>query len=273
MSTTPAARSASPQSLMSEEARPSYVADIRSEYARIAAAHARGEENKQRLSLAAARANALKLNWSGNYVPPQPSFLGTKVLADYPLAELVPYIDWTPFFPTWELVGKYPAILDDAKVGEAARALFDDAQAMLHKIVAGALVPRRGRGRLLAGECRRRRHPRVRRRGAREADRGAAHAAPAARAARGPRQRGARRFRRAARERARRLCRRLHGHRRHRRGRDRRALQARQRRLFGDHGQGARRPPGRSLRRAAAPARAQGVLGLCAGRDAAATPS
>jgi 5-methyltetrahydrofolate--homocysteine methyltransferase len=122
------------QSLMSKEARPGYYADIRSEYARIAAAHARGEENKQRLSLKAARANALKLNWSGNEVPQRPAFIGTKVLADYSIAELVPYIDWTPFFATWELTGKYPAILDDATVGPAARALFDDAQAMLRKI-------------------------------------------------------------------------------------------------------------------------------------------
>jgi 5-methyltetrahydrofolate--homocysteine methyltransferase len=134
------------QSLMSQEARPGYIADIRSEYARIAAAHARGEQNKQRLSLKAARANALKLNWSGNEVPPRPAFMGTKVLADYSIAELVPYIDWTPFFTTWELVGKYPAILDDATVGEAARSLFDDAQAMLRKIAderwfrAGAVV-------------------------------------------------------------------------------------------------------------------------------------
>jgi 5-methyltetrahydrofolate--homocysteine methyltransferase len=119
---------------MSKEARPGYIADIRNEYARIAAAHARGEENKQRLSLERARANALKLNWSGNELPPRPSFLGTKVLADYSIAELVPFIDWTPFFATWELVGKYPAILDDATVGEAARTLFDDAQAMLRKI-------------------------------------------------------------------------------------------------------------------------------------------
>jgi 5-methyltetrahydrofolate--homocysteine methyltransferase len=122
------------QSLMSKEARGGYIADIRNEYARIAAAHARGEENKQRLSLERARANALKLNWSGNELPPRPTFLGTKVLAEYSIAELVPFIDWTPFFATWELVGKYPAILDDATVGEAARTLFDDAQAMLKKI-------------------------------------------------------------------------------------------------------------------------------------------
>src|SRR6185369_7247513 len=109
---------------------------LRGEYAKIAAAHARAQEDKQRLSLAAARGNALKLDWSGAYVPPKPSFLGSKVLTDYPIAELIPYIDWTPFFQTWELAGKFPAILDDAKVGEAARSLYDDARAMLDKIVA-----------------------------------------------------------------------------------------------------------------------------------------
>ena len=109
---------------------------------------------------------------------------------------------------------------------------------------------------------------RLRRRGAQQADRDAAHAAPAARAPRRPRQCRARRFRRAARQRARRLYRRLRGHRRHRRGNRGRALQARQRRLFRDHGQGARRPARRSARRAHASARAPGILGLCARRDA-----
>jgi 5-methyltetrahydrofolate--homocysteine methyltransferase len=123
------------QSLMSAQARPGYIADIRAEYVRIAAAHARGEEKKQRLSLKDARANALKLNWSGNYLPPKPGFLGTKVLDDYPLTDLVPVIDWSPFFATWELTGKYPAILSDAVVGPAARSLFEDAQTMLRRIV------------------------------------------------------------------------------------------------------------------------------------------
>src|SRR4051812_11084865 len=123
------------QSLMSAQGRPKYVADIRSEYARIAAAHARSEEAKHRLSLKDARANALKLNWSGNYVPPKPRFLGTRTFENYSIAELVEFIDWSPFFATWELAGKYPAILDDAKVGEAARSLFADAQGMLRRMV------------------------------------------------------------------------------------------------------------------------------------------
>ncbi len=123
-------------SLLSRDARERYVSDVRAEYARIAAAHARGEENKQRLPLADARANALKLNWSGNYVPPVPRLLGARTLSDNSIAELVDYIDWSPFFATWELNGKYPAILQDAIVGEAARSLFADAQAMLKKMIA-----------------------------------------------------------------------------------------------------------------------------------------
>jgi len=123
-------------SLLSRDARDRYIGDVRTEYARIAAAHARSEETKQRLSLVDARTNALKLNWSGSYVPPVPRSLGTRKLADVPLAELIDCIDWSPFFATWELTGKYPAILDDATVGEAARGLFADAQEMLKRIVA-----------------------------------------------------------------------------------------------------------------------------------------
>jgi 5-methyltetrahydrofolate--homocysteine methyltransferase len=123
-------------SLLGRETRQRVVTEIRAEYARIAAAHARGEATKQRLSLADARVNALKLNWSGNYVPPAPHLIGTHRLPDIPISELVGYIDWTPFFATWELNGKFPAIFDDAKVGEAARSLYADAQEMLGRIAA-----------------------------------------------------------------------------------------------------------------------------------------
>src|SRR5579885_1070300 len=122
-------------SLLSRETRERAISDVRAEYARIAAAHARGEESKQRLSLADARANALKLNWSGNYRPPAPRLLGSRTLTDVPIAELADYIDWSPFFATWELAGKNPAILNDPTVGEAARGLFADAQAMLRKMI------------------------------------------------------------------------------------------------------------------------------------------
>jgi 5-methyltetrahydrofolate--homocysteine methyltransferase len=123
-------------SLLSAETRARPVEAVRAEYARIVAAHARGDETKRRLSLAEARRNALKLDWSGKYRPPVPRLLGTHRLADTPIDELVGFIDWTPFFATWELKGKYPAILDDGKVGEAARSLFADAQEMLRRIVA-----------------------------------------------------------------------------------------------------------------------------------------
>ncbi len=122
--------------LLSREASRRTITDIRAEYARIAAAHARGEENKRRLSLADARKNALKLNWSGSYIPPVPRLLGTRSLDEIPISELVDYIDWSPFFATWELAGKYPAILDDETVGEAARNLFADAQQMLQRMTA-----------------------------------------------------------------------------------------------------------------------------------------
>ena len=98
--------------------------------------HLRAQEEKTRLPLNQARGNALKLDWSGAYVPPKPSFIGTKTFVDYQIAELVDFIDWSPFFQTWELNGKFPAILDDAKFGPAARSLYDDARAMLDRIVA-----------------------------------------------------------------------------------------------------------------------------------------
>jgi 5-methyltetrahydrofolate--homocysteine methyltransferase len=123
-------------SLLSREMHQRTVTEIRAEYARIAAAHARGEATKQRLSLADARVNALKLNWSGNYVPPPPRLVGTQRLGDISISELTGYIDWTPFFATWELNGKYPAIFNDAKFGEAARSLYADAQQMLERIAA-----------------------------------------------------------------------------------------------------------------------------------------
>ena len=123
-------------SLLSPETRSRAVDEVRTEYARIAAAHARGGATKRRLSLADARANALTLDWSGNYPPPAPRFVGTRQLADISIAELIDFIDWTPFFATWELNGKFPAILDDPKLGQAARSLFADAQEMLARIAA-----------------------------------------------------------------------------------------------------------------------------------------
>ena len=123
------------QQLLSAETRTKYVTDLRADYARIANAHAKGQEKKQRLTLRAARANALPLDFTGAAAPTRPTFLGTRSLQDYPLADLAQVIDWTPFFSTWELTGQYPAILTDSRYGQAATALFNDAQAMLEKIV------------------------------------------------------------------------------------------------------------------------------------------
>ncbi|WP_018266661.1 methionine synthase [Methylosinus sp. LW4] len=122
------------QALMSQASRADYVAKTRVEYEKVAEAHARAQADKQRVSLAAARANALKIDWAA-YAPPKPTFLGARVFASYDVAELVPYIDWTPFFQTWEFKGRYPALLDDPERGPAARQLLEDAQAMLTRIV------------------------------------------------------------------------------------------------------------------------------------------
>ncbi|MGL4197802.1 MAG: methionine synthase [Allorhizobium sp.] len=121
--------------LLAEDGNETYVDGIKGEYAKVAEAHARAEAEKQRQPLASARENAVKLDWSA-YKPTKPAFTGTKVFETYDLAELARYIDWTPFFQTWELKGRFPAILEDEKQGEAARQLYADAQAMLEKIIA-----------------------------------------------------------------------------------------------------------------------------------------
>ncbi len=121
--------------LLSPDQKAGYVETVRSDYEMVAENHARTELAKKRLPLAAARANALKLDWSG-YNVPAPGFLGTRVFDNWDLAELARYIDWTPFFQTWEMKGVYPRILDDEKQGEVARALFADAQEMLAQIIA-----------------------------------------------------------------------------------------------------------------------------------------
>jgi 5-methyltetrahydrofolate--homocysteine methyltransferase len=121
--------------LLSPTQKAPYIEAIRSEYRDVAERHEQAEFAKQRLPLAAARANALKLDWSG-YAPPAPRFLGPQVVDDWDLARIARYIDWTPFFQTWEMKGVYPRILDDEKQGEAARQLYADAQEMLTRIIA-----------------------------------------------------------------------------------------------------------------------------------------
>jgi 5-methyltetrahydrofolate--homocysteine methyltransferase len=120
-------------SLLSPDKRDAYAAEIRADYAKISAAHFRAQADKKRLKLSDARANATKLDFA--LTQPKPTFLGIRTFNDYSLAELADYIDWTPFFQTWELAGRFPAILDDAKVGEVARSLYADACKMLDRIV------------------------------------------------------------------------------------------------------------------------------------------
>ncbi len=122
-------------SLLSETERENYVARTRQDYARVAEGHARGRSGKRRAALAQARENRVKIDWSG-YAPPRPSFLGTRAFGQVDLTDIRRFIDWTPFFATWELKGAYPRILEDDQVGEAARGLYADAQAMLDRIVA-----------------------------------------------------------------------------------------------------------------------------------------
>jgi len=121
------------QALLSQDIRPQYVEQVRKEYAKVADAHRRAEADKQRLPLTRARDNKFKTDWA-SYEPPRPTFLGTRVFRTYDVAELVLYIDWTPFFQTWELKGRFPALLEDEKQGAAARQLYEDAQAMLARI-------------------------------------------------------------------------------------------------------------------------------------------
>ena len=123
-------------SLLSPSQQADYVETIRAEYLDVAERHERAEAAKQRLPLTAARANALKVDWSA-YRATAPQFTGTRIIEDWDLAEIARYVDWTPFFQTWELKGVYPRILEDEKQGEAARALFAEAQEMLGRIIEG----------------------------------------------------------------------------------------------------------------------------------------
>ncbi|HRQ77227.1 MAG TPA: methionine synthase [Gemmatimonadaceae bacterium] len=120
-------------SLVSDGLKEQFVRDIADEYDAVRKHRAARQKDQKRQTIAEARANKPKLQWDGD--APTPSFEGVRVFDDFPLDELVPRIDWTPFFQTWELAGSYPAILEDEKVGEAARNLFADARAMLEKIV------------------------------------------------------------------------------------------------------------------------------------------
>ncbi len=123
--------------LLSPTQAETYKKEIRAEYEHIALAHIQGQTTRKSMTLEDARANRLNADFS-NYHPIIPQFLGTKIFENYDLAALREVIDWTPFFQSWDLHGQFPALLDDTKIGEAARTLYNDAQTMLDKIIAEA---------------------------------------------------------------------------------------------------------------------------------------
>src|SRR5277367_986080 len=123
------------QQLVTASTRDAYVASIKLEHERRRVQHRSKGAKAPQLSLLQAHAKKFKVDWAA-YAPPVPTFLGTRVFEDYPLDDLIPYIDWMPFFNAWEFAGKFPDILQDKVVGEAARGLYADATIMLKKLVA-----------------------------------------------------------------------------------------------------------------------------------------
>ncbi len=121
--------------LLSDDLRAAYVADVAADYEKARVLHA-GKKGPKLVTLAAARANAFAADWD-TYVPPVPTFVGRREFRNVDLAEIAKHVDWGPFFQAWELSGPFPAILDDAVVGEAARNVYAEGQAMLRQIIAG----------------------------------------------------------------------------------------------------------------------------------------
>jgi len=121
-------------SLMSDQAE-AYLAEVAEEYELVRTRHANRKATPL-VSLEQARAERPAIDWA-NYTPPRPKFIGRRVFKNYDLSEIVQFLDWTPFFQTWSLFGQYPAILDDKVVGEQARKVFAEGQAMLKKIIEG----------------------------------------------------------------------------------------------------------------------------------------
>jgi 5-methyltetrahydrofolate--homocysteine methyltransferase len=122
------------QALVTPERSVKYLADLRAEYVRVREQHA-GRRGPEIISLAKARANATRIDWSG-FRPTRPTFLGRRAMRNVDLAQVARYIDWGPFLQTWDLAGPYPKILDDPTVGPQARALLKDARALLEKVIA-----------------------------------------------------------------------------------------------------------------------------------------
>ncbi|MBL1231963.1 MAG: methionine synthase [Flavobacteriales bacterium] len=117
------------------EKKNAFIQNVKEEYERLRETYSKRQQTKETISLAEARKNKYQIDWEAH--PPQkPNFIGTKTFSEYDLKEISEYIDWTPFFRTWELAGKYPQILEDEIVGNEAKKLFADAQQMLQQIIA-----------------------------------------------------------------------------------------------------------------------------------------
>ncbi|MGN0921981.1 MAG: methionine synthase [Cellvibrio sp.] len=129
--------------LLSDELRPAFYESLKTEYEEVRVRNANRKPRGTVRSYEEAINKRLQLDWD-NYTPPAPTFTGVKVFEDYPLEKLVDYIDWTPFFISWDLAGKFPRILEDEVVGEAARALWADAQAMMKKLMEEKLIRANG---------------------------------------------------------------------------------------------------------------------------------
>ncbi|MBN9428557.1 MAG: methionine synthase [Burkholderiales bacterium] len=131
------------QSLLSPEGKSEFVTSLLSDYERIRQQHA-GKKGPELVALAQARANRPRIDWlgggdagTGPYVPPKPKFIGRRTFRNFDLAEIAGYIDWGPFFQTWDLHGKYPALLNDEVIGESARRVFSDGKSMLKRVIDG----------------------------------------------------------------------------------------------------------------------------------------
>ncbi|MES2107079.1 MAG: methionine synthase [Pseudomonadota bacterium] len=131
------------QSLLTLDQREQYVEELAVDYERIRVQHA-NKKAVPMLSLAAARANKAKLEFTGEAAPLKPKFIGRRIFKNYDLAAIAQYIDWGPFFQTWDLAGPYPAILKDEVVGDAASKVFAEGQAMLKKIIEGRWLTANG---------------------------------------------------------------------------------------------------------------------------------
>ena len=131
------------QSLLTPDQREQYIQEIATDYERLRHLHA-NKKAIPMLSLAAARANKMKLEFSGEFAPLKPKFIGRRVFRNVDLGTLAHYIDWAPFFQTWDLAGPYPAILTDSVVGESASKVFEEGQALLKKVIEGRWLTANG---------------------------------------------------------------------------------------------------------------------------------